>query len=165
MKMERKRFFINEKTETPTKTNIKIPGVFGTVEYNGERLLSYNGETISVEQYKDIARKNCYQAYDLYNRGQKLKVAGTVCISVGTPLTAAGLAFLLFSRDYRVNVIGGALAIVGLPTLATGIPLYCIGKSKKTDSFETFNNKSQGYTASELQLNLNTDGIGLALVF
>ncbi len=159
-----KDIFKKEEIGSP-KNTLKNPGIYGTVEYDGEKLLAYNGDSITTERYIELAKQNCLQAYSLYNNGQKLKTAGTICMCVGAPLTTAGLVFLIFSQDYRANMIGGAIALVGMPTLATGIPLFCVGKYKKSKSYEVFNRKSQGYTTSQLQLNLNNDGIGLALVF
>jgi hypothetical protein len=47
------------------------------------------------------------------------------------------------------------------------IPLYVIGKNKKRNSFNTYNKAiatQQAQTAS-LQLNVHTNGLGLALNF
>lgn len=142
---------------------------FGIIDYDGEKLISYNGEEISVDQYKELAQQNCYKAFEQYNRGQKLKKAGNICIGVGASVLASGIILHsvgIAQYKYPEIISGGLLMIAGISTTAVGIPLVCVGKSQKRKSYETFNNTSRGYiSSSELQFRINNDGMGLALVF
>jgi hypothetical protein len=143
---------------------------FGTVEYEGDKILSYNGNYISEDQYVEIARKNCIVAYNQFAKGQKLKKAGVICLSIGTPLTATGI--ILFSIGIShvyypdLAISGSVFMSAGFPTMVAGIPLYCIGKNMREKSYGTFNEQSKKNTyASELRFQINNNGVGLALQF
>lgn len=141
---------------------------FGAIEYVDDRILSLNGHYITEDQYKDFAKKNCRAAYDQFYKGEKLKKAGIICLSVGTPLATAGIIMtsLGFSvNDYTTAFIGTGLLCAGTPTMIAGIPLYCVGKDLKHKSYGTFNAQYQANNTAQLQLNFNNNGIGLALQF
>ena len=142
---------------------------FGIIDYDGEKLFSYNGDTITSEKYLEIARQNCYKAYEQYNRGQKLKKAGAICLGAGVGLTLGGIithSAGIVNNNSEATIVGGLFLLTGLTSTATGIPLFCIGKSQIRKSYESFNDASRGYiTSSELQFRINNDGMGLALVF
>ena len=140
-----------------------IPNKFGIVLYDGDKLISYNGEKIKSNEYKEIARKNCYKAYEQYKNGQSYKIAGGVLMGVGVPLTAVGILCAILTEGTASSI---ALTVSSAGLTLAGIPLYCVGKSKTEQSYEIFNNSSQGYiSSSELQFRINNDGMGLALVF
>jgi hypothetical protein len=168
-----KDIFIN-KTAKSNNSTYNAPlqnsvNSFGIVEYDGEKLFSYNGDTITSEKYLEIARQNCYKAYEQYNRGQKLKKAGAICLGAGIGLTLGGIITHtagIVNHNSPTTITGGIFLLTGLTSTATGIPLFCVGKSQKRKSYETFNDTSRGYiSSSELQFRINNDGMGLALVF
>lgn len=165
-----KDIFVNKSSYTNHNSNTKFYGQnhkLGIVEYKDDRLLSLNGKYITEDQYKDFAKKNCRAAYDQFYKGEKLKKAGVICLSVGTPLTAAGiiLTSLYAVSDVTTTYIGTICLTLGTPTMIAGIPLYCVGKDLRHKSYGTFNAQYQANNTAQLQLNFNNNGIGLALQF
>lgn len=154
---------IEEPTSSDTISINNTPNKFGLVLYDGDKLISYNGEKISSNEYKEIAKKNCYKAYEQYKNGRSYKIAGGVVIGVGVPITAVGILCAILTDGTASSI--ALTASCACLTLA-GVPLYCIGKSKIEKSYEIFNNTSKEYIpTTELQFKINNDGVGLALVF
>ena len=166
---EKDMFIKKRTTQLSNDTIINSPMNFGVIEYDGEKLLSYNGDKITSERYIELAKANCYKAYEQYNRGQKLKKAGAICLGAGVGLTLGGIithSAGIVNNNSEATIVGGLFLLTGLTSTATGIPLFCIGKSQIRKSYESFNDASRGYiTSSELQFRINNDGMGLALVF
>ena len=166
---EKDMFIKKRTTQLSNDTIINSPMNFGVIEYDGEKLLSYNGDKITSERYIELAKANCYKAYEQYNRGQKLKKAGAICLGAGVGLTLCGIithSAGIVNNNSEATIVGGLFLLTGLTSTATGIPLFCIGKSQIRKSYEAFNDASRGYiTSSELQFRINNDGMGLALVF
>lgn len=163
-----KEIFLNQPTYNAGISSYGNGYNFGLVEYDNDKLISYNGNAISKDQYKEIAKKNCRLAYDQFVKGQQLKTAGTVCLSVGTPILATGIILTsIFSHyQYGLFMTGASFIAIGGSTMIAGIPLYCIGKDYKHKSYGTFNQQSKGNTyASELQFRINNNGVGFALQF
>lgn len=165
-----KDIFVNKSSYSNHNSNTKFYGQnhkLGVVEYKDDRLLSLNGTSITEEQYKDFAKKNCRAAYEQFYKGEKLKKAGAICLSVGTPLAAAGiiLTSLYTVTDYSITYMGPIFLGLGIPVMIAGIPLYCVGKDFKHKSYGTFNAQYQANNTAQLQLNFNNNGIGLALQF
>lgn len=152
-----------EPTSNDTISINNIPNKFGIVLYDGDKLISYNGEKIKSNEYQEIAKKNCYKAYEEYKNGRSYKIAGGVVIGVGIPITAVGILCAILTDGTASSI---ALTASSACLTLAGVPLYCIGKSKVEKSYEIFNNTSKEYIpTTELQFKINNDGVGLALVF
>ncbi|MBQ6732692.1 MAG: hypothetical protein IJR06_06200 [Paludibacteraceae bacterium] len=148
----------------------------GVISYMGDKPTAYNGKPIEEFQYIDIAKTNCPAAYTQYIKGSELKVGGNVLLSLGVPITAAGIACLIagacvYNPNYSYSgnllyISGIVFTCVGAPIMITGIPLHCIGKTMKKRSFDTYNkNASQISCVPELQFKLMSNGVGLGMVF
>lgn len=159
--------------EANTNTSPVLSKNLGTVVYDGENAISYNGQFISNKEYIRIAQQNCPKAYDQFTRGKSLKVAGNTLLSIGTPMTATGiiltaLGLHLNSRSIieELYIPGAVFLSVGSTMMVVGIPLNCVGKYLKKRSFSTFNSCTlQTADVPELQFKLNSNGAGLALRF
>lgn len=154
--------------------NQNIP--VGIISYMGDKPTAYNGKPIEEFQYIDIAKTNCPAAYSQYIKGSELKVGGNVLLSLGVPITAAGIACLIagacvYNPNYSnsgglIYITGIVFTCVGTPIMIAGIPLHCVGKAMKKRSFDAYNNcVSQMSYAPELQFKLMSNGVGLGMVF
>jgi hypothetical protein len=151
----------------------KFPSNKPIIDFDGEKLIAFEGKVITDSEYLQLAEKNCAIAYKLFKKGKVQKQIGTAFIVTGCTATAAGIACLLFlpnacSCSYdAVNTAGVVGVLAGPAFLATGIPLFCVGKLNKRQSYEAYNESFNQKTADAPELNLNFYGnsLGLALRF
>lgn len=151
----------------------KFPSNKPIIDFDGEKIISYEGNVIKESEYLQLAEKNCAIAYKLFKKGKVQKQVGTAFLATGSAVTAAGLACLIFlpstcSCSYDAVYTAGVVGILAGPAfLATGIPLFCVGKLNKRQSYEAYNESFNPKTADAPELNLNFYGssLGLALRF
>jgi hypothetical protein len=160
----------------------------GLVVNNGDKPVSVDGRKITLQEYLDLAQKNCATAYKQYMQGVKLKKAGNVCLSVGVPLFAAGLTMYIVGAcqlteyyygyyDYPYNTAdyeamqsltqaGAAVSIVGGTVALGSIPFYVVGKNKRRNSFATYNKAiMEQQSAMALEFTAGYKCLGVALKF
>ena len=143
------------------------------IDYDGEKLIAFEGKVITDSEYLQLAEKNCAIAYKLFKKGKVQKQIGTAFIVTGCTATAAGIACLFSlpnacSCSYDAVYTAGVVGVLAGPVfLATGIPLFCVGKLNKRQSYEAYNESFNPKTADAPELNLNFYGnsLGLALRF
>lgn len=143
------------------------------IDFDGEKIISYEGNVIKESEYLKLAEKNCAVAYKLFKKGKVQKQIGTAFIVTGSAVTAAGIACLFSLPDVcscsydAVHTVGVVGMLAGPAFLATGIPLFCVGKVNKRQSYEAYNEAFKPKTADAPELNLNFYGnsLGLALRF
>jgi hypothetical protein len=151
----------------------KFPSNKPIIDFDGEKIISYEGNVIKESEYLKLAEKNCAVAYKLFKKGKVQKQIGTAFIATGSAVTAAGIACLFFLPDIcscsydAVHTAGVVGVLAGPAFLATGIPLFCVGKVNKRQSYEAYNEAFNPKTADAPELNLNFYGnsLGLALRF
>lgn len=151
----------------------KFPSNKPIIDFDGEKLIAFEGKVITDSEYLQLAEKNCAIAYKLFKKGKVQKQVGTAFLATGSAVTAAGLACLIFlpstcSCSYDAVYTAGVVGVLAGPAfLATGIPLFCVGKLNKRQSYEAYNESFNPKTADAPELNLNFYGnsLGLALRF
>ncbi len=151
----------------------KFPSNKPIIDFDGEKLIAFEGKVITDSEYLQLAEKNCAVAYKLFKKGKVQKQIGTAFIATGCTATAAGIACLFFlpnacSCSYDAVYTAGVVGVLAGPAfLATGIPLFCVGKLNKRQSYEAYNESFNPKTADAPELNLNFYGnsLGLALRF
>ncbi len=151
----------------------KFPSNKPIIDFDGEKLIAFEGKVITDSEYLQLAEKNCAIAYKLFKKGKVQKQIGTAFIATGCTATAAGIACLFFlpnacSCSYDAVYTAGVVGVLAGPAfLATGIPLFCVGKLNKRQSYEAYNESFNPKTADAPELNLNFYGnsLGLALRF
>jgi hypothetical protein len=154
----------------------------GLVVYDNDKPVSVNGMALNEQDYLALAQKNCMPAYQQYMSGVRLRKTGKIllcagggALALGTALFVTGVCVTTYgSNDYNKDAVGVSLitagsviGVAGSVSMLGSIPLYVIGKNKKRNSFNTYNKAiatQQAQTAS-LQLNVHTNGLGLALNF
>lgn len=155
------------------KETFKYSSNYKIVDYDGDKIISFDGNPIKESEYIKLAEKNCDIAYNQFKKGKVQKQVGTAFLAAGSAVTAAGLACLIFlpstcSCSYDAVYTAGMVGtLTGPAFLAVGIPLYCVGKVNKRESYELYNENYNPKTASapQLNFNINANGIGLALRF
>lgn len=143
------------------------------IDFDGEKIISYEGKAITESEYMKLAEKNCAIAYKQFKKGKVQKQVGTALIATGSAVTAAGITCLFLlpsscSCNYdEIYDAGVACVLTGPAFLAVGIPLFCVGKVNKRQSYEAYNENFNPKTvyAPELNLNIGGNSIGLALRF
>ena len=140
----------------------------GMLQYDGEKLVSYNGKTISESEW--LALASGAGVDETYRKGKTLRRVGTPLWAVGVGCIVAGGATMLAGWQNNTKapvIIGESIAIFGAPLVLVGVPLHCVGAHLKKKSYETFNASEHTISATLPTINLQSseNGIGIALKF
>jgi len=170
----------------PSETN-KIKSVATTEGAYIERLSSneyiIGGEWTSRKNYYQYIKDNrlaCVPAYQQFNQGHKMTLAGWSLFGAGTAMFGMGLGFFLGvphddlsyrlrkNGDYHGELKAGlSFIIIGSAATACSVPLLSIGYYKKNNAYKVYNNNCapKKTTAVTLNLQSSSNGLGLALQF
>ncbi len=151
----------------------------GTIdkENNYYILKGYDSLTkMDKDAYLRFIEANCPEAWASYQKGNKMWKAGwgllgaglAVEFLAGVPMVCHGLNKCTDTTDpqYILYVYGGAMIIgLGSAMEVGSIPLLVIGGIKRNNSHEVYNTSCRNANTVSLNLQANTNGLGLALKF
>ncbi len=145
--------------------------ILDNVQRFGNKILIDN-KTASSKEIKEMLRKTSPKSYKMYSAGRGLSKAGTILISTGGGLLLGGATCIIagFDDDDEV-IIMGLISAFGVVEIVTSIPLLITGKALKKKGIRYFDQnclsdepfKIKNYY--QLNLNINTNGLGLSLAF
>ena len=166
------------------QTNTYNSTVYGT-SVNSEPILPitrydktyYMGDQrMTEDQYLAYKKKNCTQAYEAFQKAEKLRKtgwnlfgSGVPILSVGAILYGVGLGVGSDQGDPDIILgcgIPGALMMgIGSGLTVASIPCIVIGSIRKNNSHDVYNANCARQTALELNIKTTGNGVGLALNF
>lgn len=117
--------------------------------------------------YKAFLQRYCMPAYNEFCAAKTMGEVGSVFSSIGLGIVLGGalaLALWPYSKKDPNWIAVGTVMGFGGASLIVGIPLVCVGWKNEEKTINTFNNSCANNKLS-LQLNVNNDGLGLALNF
>ena len=154
--------------------------LFSNVQWSNNRIL-INNRVASAKEIGDMMQISSPELYKKYSKGKKVNSTGTILLVAGGGALAGGIACLIaadseYNNDYYYNgalflTAGAALTLVGTAGVAAGIPLLITGNAKEKKAIRNF---GENYLSDEpvkrenqiqLNLNVNKNGVGLAIVF
>ena len=152
--------------------------ILDNVQYLNNRIL-INNRPASTKDIKNMMRQTSLQSYRKYAVGTGLRAAGNaMVISGGACMTGALAMFVCFpvwgendGGPTATLFLGIMLVYAGVPALLGSIPLFVTGNILKSQATRNF---GENYLSDEpvkrenqiqLNLNVNKNGVGLAIVF
>ncbi|MBN1463352.1 MAG: hypothetical protein JXQ69_03260 [Paludibacteraceae bacterium] len=158
------------KEETPQPIIKKEEKVYSdSIEHFGG-FYFYQGKKMSDSQFEDLLENNCVPAYMKYKAGETLQMGSNGLFVPGIIFLGMGAGLLAF--DYNIDDIDSELenfaliaTIAGGAAILVSIPLKIIGAGMKSSAANLYNNTCVSKSAAQLNLNLKTNGVGLALSF
>ena len=168
------QIFNNKSTETKTFESHKIDQV-------GSNRYRYHEKYISKYEYANVLREECPIAYAMYTKGRKQQKFGNALMWTGIGFAIGGCVYagVVYSLnewedwdfDYGweeehnhysytgAYILGG----IGAAAFITSLPIKSMGKKNVNNALDYYNRDCSNRTS--LNLNINSNGFGLALVF
>ncbi len=129
-----------------------------------------NGEMMDKREFKGYLKNTCPEAFELFNNGHKLSIAGWSCFGIGLAINSVGSSILTsclrgqITQDYMLDIsyslttLGAGVTVAGVTCLAVGytrmhkaVNLYNIEKAKRPDLRWVFGMNRNGAMAVALQ--------------
>ena len=129
-----------------------------------------NGEMMDKREFKGYLKNTCPEAFELFNNGHKLSIAGWSCFGIGLAVNSVGSSILTsclrgqITQDYMLDIsysltaLGAGVTVAGVTCLAVGytrmhkaVNLYNIEKAKRPDLRWVFGMNRNGAMAVALQ--------------
>ena len=129
-----------------------------------------NGEMMDKREFKGYLKNTCPEAFELFNNGHKLSIAGWSCFGIGLAINSVGSSILTsclrgqITQDYMLDIsyslttLGAGVTVAGVTCLAVGytrmhkaVNLYNIEKAKRPDLRWVFGMNRNGGMAVALQ--------------
>ena len=129
-----------------------------------------NGEMMDKREFKGYLKNTCPEAFELFNNGHKLSIAGWSCFGIGLAINSVGSSLLTsclrgqITQDYMLDIsyslttLGAGVTVAGITCLAVGytrmhkaVNLYNIEKAKRPDLRWVFGMNRNGAMAVALQ--------------
>lgn len=129
-----------------------------------------DGSMMNKREFKGYLKNTCPEAFELFNNGHKLGVAGWCCFGIGLAVNSVGSSLLTsclrgqITQDYMMDIsssltsIGAGVTVAGITCLAVGytrmhkaVNLYNIEKAKRPDLRWVFGMNRDGGMAVALQ--------------
>lgn len=169
---------------TPTKSDTVALQTNVSADILGYK--SLNGERLSDEEYAQYLKDRCMPAYESFAKGRRLWRAGWTLFIAGQAVRLSGIICCIAyqNRDFSDELIDGyyrsnkedhkeylrdygVTAIVfGSAACITSIPFIIKGGIKRGRSIAIYNDQCvEQSPKAYLNLNVNTNGLGLALNF
>lgn len=151
---------VNTNTNTTTSYVIKRDNLY------------YLGDKKMTEfEYSEYIQLNCIEAWESYNKGWNLWIAGWACLGAGIGCSIVGSAswtlYYLDNNKSSLFNLGWAFSVISGACLTASIPLLIVGGIKKNNSHEVYNEycvSDDSYTF-ELDLQSSQNGVGFAFKF
>ena len=129
-----------------------------------------NGEMMDKREFKGYLKNTCPEAFELFNNGHKLSIAGWSCFGIGLAVNSVGSSLLAsclrgqITQDYMLDIsyslttLGAGVTVAGVTCLTVGytrmhkaVNLYNIEKAKRPDLRWVFGMNRNGAMAVALQ--------------
>lgn len=144
-----------EKTNSEVTENEKSD----RIEYQNKYYL-YKGKQLTTDEYLSHIEKNCHEAYSKWQWGKSFSrvslsffIQGGICLFYG-------------GSSYKTNANTALIFLaVGGASIITSIPFGIIGPHLKSNSLDVYNANCAKKATAQLNLNIKSNGIGLALNF
>lgn len=113
-----------------------------------------DGKMMSKREFKGYLQNTCPEAFQLFNNGHKLSIAGWACLSTGVVVNSVGSSLLsmyfrsnastrqgyMYDLGYTLTSLGASAAVAGVVCVSVGytrmhkaVNLYNIEKAKRPD--------------------------------
>ncbi|MBR1879045.1 MAG: hypothetical protein IJ814_08620 [Paludibacteraceae bacterium] len=103
-----------------------------------------DGQMMNKKEFRGYLQNTCPEAFQLFNNGYKLSIAGWTCFSVGVVVNSVGSGML--RRYIRGNAqkdamydVGYALTSAGAGITAAGITCLAVGYTRMHKSVNIYN--------------------------
>ena len=113
----------------------------------------YDGKQMKGDVYANFLKDNCTEAYNKYQQGHSVSIAGWVLLGVGVGLDIGFSWWLPYS-----GYVGLACEIACIPTLI-------VGYTQMHRSADLFNSACVGKSQAYWSVTTSQNGVGLALNF
>ena len=129
-----------------------------------------DGSMMNKREFKGYLKNTCPEAFELFNNGHKLDIAGWCCFGIGLAVNSVGSSLLTsclrgqITQDYMMDIsssltsLGAGVTVAGITCLAVGytrmhkaVNLYNIEKAKRPDLRWVFGMNRNGGMAVALQ--------------
>ena len=113
----------------------------------------YDGKMMKGDVYANFLKNNCTEAYNKYNQGKVVSIAGWALLGVGVGLDICSMA---------------GVPYVWIPSLACElacIPTLIVGYTQMHRSADLFNSTCVGKSHAYWSVTASQNGVGLALNF
>ena len=102
------------------------------------------GQMMNKQAFKGYLQNTCPQAFQLFQNGYKLSIAGWSCFGVGLAVNTAGSALLQRYINGKVpkdNVyyVGSALSSIGSSVTVAGITCLAVGYARMHKAADLYN--------------------------
>lgn len=159
--------------------------------YKTKKGYVYRESEMDKKAYVRFLKANCSPAYQQYQKGKKIKIAGWTVFSTGIAVVLGGAIYRgsidkqhstneniiskMTIREQRLNEyeeqyknycnIGSAIIGVGCGIVATSIPIVCVGAAKQKKSMSIYNEQCSSPSIPPITFNITAgqNGIGLAI--
>ena len=129
-----------------------------------------DGSMMNKREFKGYLKNTCPEAFELFDNGHKLSIAGWSCFGIGLAVNSVGSSILTsclrgqITQDYMLDIsyslttLGASITVAGVTCLAVGytrmhkaVNLYNIEKAKRPDLRWVFGMNRNGGMAVALQ--------------
>ena len=129
-----------------------------------------NGEMMDKREFKGYLKNTCPEAFELFNNGHKLSIAGWSCFGIGLAVNSVGSSLLtsclrghiqkevMLDVSYSLTTLGAGVTVAGITCLAVGytrmhkaVNLYNIDKAHRPDLRWVFGMNRNGAVSVALQ--------------
>lgn len=129
-----------------------------------------DGSVMNKREFKGYLKNTCPEAFELFDNGHKLSIAGWSCFGIGLAVNSVGSSILTsclrgqITQDYMLDIsyslttLGAGITVAGVTCLAVGytrmhkaVNLYNIEKAKRPDLRWVFGMNRNGGMAVALQ--------------
>ena len=129
-----------------------------------------DGSVMNKREFKGYLKNTCPEAFELFDNGHKLSIAGWSCFGIGLAVNSVGSSILTsclrgqITQDYMLDIsyslttLGASITVAGVTCLSVGytrmhkaVNLYNIEKAKRPDLRWVFGMNRNGGMAVALQ--------------
>lgn len=119
----------------------------------------YNDVVMRRYVYQQFLKENCTQAYNKYNQGKKISIAGWALLGFGLSFDFMSIIAKTQDFAYVTSIVAGCLEIACIPTLI-------VGYNKMHKSADIYNSTcAKKHPQAYWSINASQNGIGLAFNF
>jgi len=130
-----------------------------------------DGNMMNKKEFKGYLKNTCPEAFQLFNNGYKLSVAGWSCFGVGLTLNSVGSVML--RRYIRKNAqkdelydVGSALSSAGASITVAGITCLAVGYTRMHKAAKLYNIEKANRPDLRWVFAVNNDGgVSIAMQF
>lgn len=132
-----------------------------------------DGKMMNKREFKGYLQNTCPEAFQLFNNGYKLSIAGWVCLSTGVVANSVGSTMLrmylrsnISDRKQYMYDVGYTLTSIGSSAAVAGIVCLSVGYSRMHKSVHLYNLEKANRPDIRLVFGLNQTGdVTMAMQF